>query len=269
MGRSIGPADHQAVGEEVKLADRVAIVTGGGSGLGRAMALGLAREGAKVLIGDVRESEGRKILADIQSLGGKGELFVGDVSQETAAQEMVTFCIRRLGGLHILINNAGLRMEEHEDGIYEPWRCLKMRPVHELPVEEWDHLLNVNLRGVFLCTHFALPHMIQQKKGTIISISSNAGNRGVSGKSAYCASKHAVEGLMKTVAEEVRDYGISANAIHPGGRVDVDGRGGQSPDVVVPLVLFLAAQDKPAVTGQTIRARDWDEGKLSWPANSP
>ena len=133
-----------------------------------------------------------------------------------------------------------------------------MRPTHELPVEEWDLILNVNLRAVFLCTHFALPPMIRQKRGTIISLSSNAGNQGVSGKSAYCASKHGVEGLMGTVALEMRDYGISANAIHPGGRVNVDGRGGVSPDVVVPLVLSLCSQDSPAITGKVIRARDWN-----------
>jgi 3-oxoacyl-[acyl-carrier protein] reductase len=242
---------------------QVAIVTGGGSGLGRAMALGLAREEAKVLIVDVRETEGKKVLSEVQSLGDRGELFLGDVSREATAERMVDFCIQRFGGLHILVNNAGLRMEKHEDGVYETWRCLQMRPTHELSVKEWDLLLNVNLRGVFLCTHLALPYMIRQKQGTIITISSNAGSRGVPGKSAYCASKHAVEGLMKTVAEEVRDYNISANALHPGGRVNVDGRGEQSPDIVVPLVLFLAGQEKPAVTGQTIKARDWNEGKLA------
>ena len=246
----------------MKIAGQVAIVTGGGSGLGRAMALGLARKGAKVLIADARETEGKRVLEEVQSLGGTGHLFVGNLSQEKTAQQMVDSCIQGLRGLNILINNAGLRMEQHEDSIYEPWRCLKMRPIHELPVGEWDLLLNINLRAVFLCTHFALPHMIGQKQGTIISISSNAGNHGVPGKSAYCASKHAIEGLMKTVAEEMRDHGISANAIHPGGRVNVDGRGGQSPDVVVPLVLFLAGQDQPAITGKTIRAKDWNEKKV-------
>lgn len=103
--------------------------------------------------------------------------------------------------------------------------------------------------------------MIRQKRGTIIGISSNAGSQGVAGKSAYCASKHAVEGLMKTVAAEVRDYGISANAIHPASRVDVDGRGGQIPDVVVPLVLYLCGQDTAQVTGKTINAREWNEEK--------
>ena len=246
----------------MKIAGQVAMVTGGGSGLGRAMSLGLAREGAKILIAEVRRPEGKKVLEEIHSLGGTGELFVGDISQENIAQQIIKFCIERFKRIDILINNAGLRMEGHDDGLYESWRCLQMRPTHELPVEEWDLVLNVNLRAVFLCTHFALPYMIQQRRGTIISISSNAGNRGVAGKSAYCASKHAIEGLMKTVAEEVREYGISANTIHPGGRVNVDGRGGQSPEVVVPLVLSLASQDKPTVTGRTINAKEWNEGKL-------
>lgn len=246
----------------MKIADQVAIVTGGGSGLGRAMSLGLAREGAKVLITDVREPEGKRVLAEIHSLGGTGELFVGDISQENIVRQIVNFCVERFNRIDILINNAGLRMEKHDDGLFESWRCLQMRPTHEMPIEQWDLVLNVNLRAVFLCTHLVLPHMIQQRMGTIISISSNAGSRGVAGKSAYCASKHAVEGLMKTVAAEVRAYSINANAIHPGSRVDVDGRGGQSPEVIAPLVLFLASQDKPTITGQTINARDWNEGKV-------
>lgn len=246
----------------MKIAGQVAVVTGGGSGLGRAMALGLARERAKVLVADIRENEGKQVLKEIQSLGAAADLFTGDLSQEQMAKRMVDFCVERLKGLDILINNAGLRIEKHEDGIYEPWRCLSMQPTHELSVEDWDLVLNVNLRAVFLCTRFALPRMIRQKHGTIIGISSNAGSHGVPGKSAYCASKHAVEGLMKTIAEEVKEYGISANAIHPGGRVDVDGRGGQSPDVVVPLVLFLASRDKPVITGRTISAKDWNEGKM-------
>jgi 3-oxoacyl-[acyl-carrier protein] reductase len=245
----------------MKIAGQVALVTGGGSGLGRAMALGLAREGAKVLLAEVREPEGKKVLEEIRSLGGTGELFIGDLSQESMAQQVIDFCVERFKKIDILINNAGLRMEKHENGLYESWRCLQIRPTHELPVEEWDLVLNVNLRAVFLCTHFALPYMIRKRKGTFISISSNAGNLGVAGKSAYCASKHAVEGLMKTVAEEVRQYGISANAVRPGGRVNVDGRGGQSPEVVVPLVLFLARQEKPTITGQAIDAKEWNEGK--------
>ena len=247
----------------MKIANQAAIVTGGGSGLGRAMALGLAREGAKVLIAEARKTEGERVLSEIRSFGCASELFVGDISQEKCAQQMADFCLQKLHGLDILINNAGLRMEQHEDGVYEPWRCLQMHPTHELSVEDWDLVINVNLRAVFLSTHFALPHMIQQRRGTIIGISSNAGSQGVPGKSAYCVSKHGVEGLMKTVAQEVREYGISANAIHPGGRANVDGRGGKSPDVIVPLVLFLASQDKPTITGRTLSAQGWNAEKVN------
>jgi len=245
----------------MNIKDQVAIVTGGGSGLGRAMALGLAREGAKILLADVREEGSRKVQEEIHDAGSDGEVFTGDVSQEQSAREMLESCMRRFGRVDILINNAGLRMEVHEDGAYEKWRCLRQRPTHEVPVTDWDLVIAVNLRAVYLCTHFALPHMIAQKHGTIIGISSNAGHRGVPGKCAYVASKHAVEGFMKTVAEEMKDYGISANAIHPGGRVNVDGRGGQSAEVVVPVVLFLAAQEPPLVTGKVIKAQDWNVGQ--------
>jgi NAD(P)-dependent dehydrogenase (short-subunit alcohol dehydrogenase family) len=111
----------------MRVANQVAIVTGGGSGLGRAMAIGLAREGAKVLIAEVRQPEGERVLQEIQSLGGRSDLFVGNISQKKTAQEAIDFCLQRLEGLDILINNAGFRMEVHEDGVYENWRCLKMR----------------------------------------------------------------------------------------------------------------------------------------------
>ncbi len=245
----------------MNIKDQAAIVTGGGSGLGRAMALGLAREGAGILVADVREEGAHKVKQEIQALGGSAEVSSGDLSQEKPAQQMVDSCMRHFGRADILINNAGLRMEVHDDGFYEDWRCLRQRPTHEVPVANWDLVIAVNLRAVYLCTHFILPHMIAQKHGTLIGISSNAGHRGVPGKCAYVASKHAVEGFMKTVAEEMKDYGISANAIHPGGRVNVDGRGGQSAEVVVPLILFLAAQDPPLVTGKVIKAQDWNAGQ--------
>ena len=245
----------------MKIAEQVAIVTGAGSGLGRAMALGLARAGAMVVIADVREQGARKVQQEIHSQGGSAEMFTGDLSQELAARQLIDLCVAKLGRLDVLINNAGLRMEVHDDGVYEDWRCLRQRPTHEVPVSDWDLLMGVNLRAVYLCTHFALPHMIEQNHGVIIGISSNAGHQGVAGKCAYVASKHAVEGLMKTVAKEMQPHGISANAIHPGGRVNVDGRGGQAPEVIVPLVLHLAGQDQPTITGKVIKAQDWNAGK--------
>ena len=245
----------------MKISEQTAIVTGAGSGLGRAMALGLAREGACVVIADVRADPLHQTQQEIASIGATSAPFCADVSQEFAALQLIDFCTERFGCLDILINNAGLRMEVHHDDIYEEWRCLRQRPTHEVPVADWDLLMAVNLRAVYLCTHFALPHMIRQRHGVVIGISSNAGHQGVAGKCAYVASKHAVEGLMKTVAKEMQDYGISANAIHPGGRVNVDGRGGQAADVVVPLVLRLAAQEQPMITGKVIKAQEWNEGK--------
>ena len=245
----------------MKISEQVAIITGGGSGLGRAMATGLAGKGAKVLLVDVRDESVKQVQADISTAGGTAELFVGDASQEFIAQQMVDYCVQRLGRVDILINNAGLRMEVHDDNVYEDWRCLMQQPTHQVPVTDWDLVIAVNLRAVYLCTHFALPHMIRQKHGMILGISSNAGSNGVAGKCAYVASKHGVEGLMKTVALEMKDHGISANAIHPGGRVNVDGRGGQSPEVIVPLVLHLASQDSVELTGKVFKAKDWNAGK--------
>lgn len=245
----------------MKIQSQVAIVTGSGSGLGRAMAIALASQGAKVLLADVRETEVLDVRREIEALGGQADVFAGDVGQELTARQLVDFCAKKFDRIDVLINNAGLRMEVHDDGVYEDRRCLRQRPTHEVPVSDWDLLLNVNLRAVYLCTHFALPHMIRQKHGMILGISSNAGSNGVAGKCAYVASKHGVEGLMKTVAAEMKEYGISANAIHPGGRVNVDGRGGQSPDVIVPLVLHLASQDQPELTGKVFKASDWNAGK--------
>lgn len=245
----------------MKIAEQTAIVTGAGGGLGRAMAIGLASAGARVMVADVRDECARQVQSEIATRGGIVETYAGDLSQEFAARRLIDRCAEKFGRLDILINNAGLRMEVHNDNVYEPWRCLIQRPTHEVPVSDWDLLLGVNLRAVYLCTHFALPHMIEQHHGVIIGISSNAGHEGVAGKSAYVASKHAVEGLMKTVAKEMRPHGISANAIHPGGRVNVDGRGGQAPEVVVPLVLHLAQQEQPIITGKVIKAQEWNNGK--------
>ncbi len=244
----------------MQIKNQVAIITGGGSGLGRAMALGLAAEGARVFIADVREPEGRKVVDEIKSQGGEADLYVGDISQEETAQQLVDSCIQRMKRIDILINNAGLRMEDHEDGVFENWRCLRKQPTHELSIDQWDLVIRVNLKAAFLGTHFALPHLIRQRRGTIINTSSGAGTRGTAGKSAYCASKHGIEGFTKSVAEEVREYGISVNAIHPGrGRANVDGRGGADPDVVVPPVLYLCRQDEPKVTGQSITGQDWQD----------
>ena len=133
----------------MKITEQVATVTGAGSGLGRAMALGLARAGAKVMLADVRDDGVKKVQQEIAAQGGVAESFVDDLSQEFAAQHLVDFCVQKFGRLDILINNAGLRMEVHDDGIYEDWRCLRQRPTDQVPVTDWDLLIGINLRAVY------------------------------------------------------------------------------------------------------------------------
>jgi NAD(P)-dependent dehydrogenase (short-subunit alcohol dehydrogenase family) len=128
-----------------------------------------------------------------------------------------------------------------------------------MEVKDWDRILAVNLRGPFLLSKAVLPQMIKQQQGSIINISSGAGHKAVPGKSAYSASKHALEGLSKSLAGEVRRYNIRVNALAPGGRVDVDGRGGMPADIIVPACLFLASDDARTVTGQSIIATQWNE----------
>ncbi len=180
------------------------------------------------------------------------------------AKNLIQSCKDEFGRIDILINNAGIRMEFREDDEFEDWRCLPRRPTHEVPVDDWDLVLRVNLRAAYLCTHFALPQMITQGRGVVIGVSSDAGSKPAVGKCAYVASKFGLEGLMKTVAEEMREHGISANAIYPGGRADVDGRGGLDPDVMTTLLLHLCRQDGIEVTGQSIMARTWNEDNLSF-----
>ncbi|MEK9679853.1 MAG: SDR family oxidoreductase [Rhodospirillaceae bacterium] len=243
----------------MELDHQVAIVTGGGSGLGRAMALRLAAEGVSVLISEVREDVGANTESEINEAGGRAALFTGDVSDEAVAEKLIEFCLETFGRLDILINNAGIRMEFRENDEFEDWRCLPRRPTHEVSVDDWDLVLRVNLRAAYLCTHYALPHMIEQGSGVVIGVSSDAGSKPAVGKCAYVASKFGLEGLMKTVAEEMREHGISANAIYPGGRADVDGRGGLDPDVMTPLVMHLCRQNGVEITGQSITAREWNQ----------
>jgi 3-oxoacyl-[acyl-carrier protein] reductase len=131
----------------------------------------------------------------------------------------------------------------------------------DLAVKDWDRMIAVNLRGPFLMSQAVLPQMMKQKQGSIINISSGAGRQGVPGKSAYCASKHGLEGFSKALAGEVKEFNIRVNALVPGGRVDTDGRGGLPVDVVVPAAMFLASDDSQGVTGESILATDWNRKK--------
>ncbi len=182
------------------LEGRVALVTGGNSGIGREMALAMRDAGAKVAIGSRRTDRNAEVL---EQLGPDGAAFQLDVSDETSVEQTMKAIADRYGRLDILINNAG---------------AVNRKSVFELERSDWDHVMNVNVTGTFLCTKHAARMMKAQGGGKIVNISSiyglTAPSKGL--QVAYTASKHAIVGLTKVNAVELADYGIQVNAIAPG-----------------------------------------------------
>lgn len=182
------------------LAGRVAIVTGGASGLGLAFSEALAAEGVRVVVCDVNESKGNAAAQNIDP-AGLGAVFVrADVSQRADAQALVDAAIRRFGRIDFLINNAGIQ---------------HIAPIHQFPEDEWDRLIGVMLTGTFLTTRYAMPHMIAQRRGRVINISSIHGQVASEFKSAYVSAKHGIIGFTKVLALEGAPHNITAVAVCP------------------------------------------------------
>lgn len=233
------------------LKDRVAIVTGARLGIGRALALGFAGEGAHIVINDIQnEDVSREVITQVQNMGRKAIYVQGDVALEEDVKRIVSAALDACGRIDMLVNNAGLRTIAYLG--------VENRSVLEMEVKDWDRMIAVNLRGPFLMSKAVLPQMIKQRQGSIINISSGAGREGVPGKSAYCASKHGLEGFTKSLAGEVKAFNIRVNALAPGGRVDTDGLGGLPVGVIVPAGIFLASDDSRGITGESIVAKDWN-----------
>jgi 3-oxoacyl-[acyl-carrier protein] reductase len=234
------------------LENRVAIITGARLGIGRALALGFAGEGAHIVINDIQnEGASKEVIAQIRSKGRKALHARGDVALEEDVKRVVSATLDAFGRIDILVNNAGLRTIVYLG--------VENCPVLDMEVKDWDRIIAVNLRGPFLMSKAVLPQMIKQKQGSIINISSGAGRDGVPGKSAYCASKHGLEGFTKALAGEVRSFNIRVNALSPGGRVDTDGLGGLSVNGIIPAGIFLASDDSRGITGESIIAKDWNK----------
>jgi 3-hydroxybutyrate dehydrogenase len=185
----------------MSLKGKVAVVTGAGSGIGRAIALALAKEGAAVCIADMDEAGGRRVAGEVAATGVRAHFVRTDVSQSGPVRAMVDDTVKTLGRLDVLVNNAGLQY---------------VAPIVEYPEDRWSLLIGVMLTGTFLCTKYALPRMQANKWGRVVNIASAHGLVASPFKSAYVAAKHGIVGFTKVAAWEVADAGITVNAICPG-----------------------------------------------------
>lgn len=247
-----------------ELHGRVAIVTGAGQGIGRAIALAAARAGMRVTVNDIRPETAAETVRLIQEAGGVAEVHVGDVAREEDVARMVEGTVSRWGRIDLLVNNAGIEPSAS---------ILEMEPAM------WDRVMAVNLRGVFLCTQAAGRKMKQQGSGVIVNISSIAGKAiPLAYRSAYAASKAGIVGFTKEAAREFAEYGIRVNAVCPGVIItpmtaaarqnpammekwmqEIPMRRLGNPEEVAALVLFLASDAASYITGQAYHV---DGGKV-------
>ncbi|RAL22525.1 SDR family NAD(P)-dependent oxidoreductase [Thermoflavimicrobium daqui] len=238
----------------MRLENKVAIITGAGTGIGKETALLFAREGAKIVITDINEDSGNQAVKDIQSHGGEAIFIRLDVSKEEDWKKVTEKTIHSFGKVDILFNNAGIYI---------------IKPLAEIQLEEWNRLMSINVTGVFLGMKHIMPLMAKQKKGSVINASSIAGLMGAPGHVLYGASKGAVRIMTKDAAIEYAPTGVRVNSIHPGyidtgmaeyaskvtgstkdelGKEFPMGRLGTVKDVAN-MVLFLASDESSYTTG--------------------
>lgn len=183
------------------LAGRVGIVTGAGRGIGRAIALELAREGMNVVAVDLERSQMDDLAREVVDIGRKALLVEGDVTSAGSMDRMVRDAMSAFGEIDVLVNNAGV---------------IVVTPFAELQEEDWDRVINVNLKGTFLCSKAVVPYMIEKQRGSIVNVSSVAGKKAPPLIAAYSASKFGVIGLTQAMAQELGAHNITVNAVCPG-----------------------------------------------------
>jgi NAD(P)-dependent dehydrogenase (short-subunit alcohol dehydrogenase family) len=180
---------------------KIALVTGGGSGIGRSVAELYARGGARVVVADINEEGGAETVANIRNSGGQAAFFPLDVSRPSDCEKMVEFALEKYGRLDIACNNAGIMGEAAQTGDYRP--------------EAWQRVININLSGVFYCMRYEIPAMLKNGGGVIVNMASVLGQVGFATAPAYVAAKHGVVGLTRAAAVEYAQMGIRVNAVGP------------------------------------------------------
>lgn len=247
-----------------RLEKRIAIVTGAGQGIGRALAIGFAREGAKVVIADLNGENAVAVKDEIQAAGGSALAVQTDVSQEDSVQAMIEYSLTEFKKVDILVNNAGI---------------YPVSPVEEMPEEQWDRVIGTNLVGTFLCSRAVAGKFLEQGSGRVISITSGRAFQGARNAAHYASSKAGIIGFSKSLALELAPRGITVNVICPGITDTAQPRGHQSeeqiyaqaqkiplgrigqPQDLVGTAVFLASDAARFITGQTVIVNG---GSIMW-----
>jgi len=238
----------------LELTGKVALVTGGAQGIGKAIALLLARNGADLAVSDINLEKAQETAKEIQTIGRKASTLKVDVANLEDVERMVQSVLEQLHRIDILVNNAGIARD---------------KLILRMTEEDWDAVLDVNLKGTFNCTKAVIRHMLKQKSGKIVNIASVVGEMGNAGQANYSASKAGVIGFTKTVAREFAQRGINVNAIAPGyietpmtdalpekvkeelkRMIPLERLG--RPEDIAEAVLFLVSQSSNYITGQVL-----------------
>lgn len=243
----------------MKLEGAVAIITGASRGLGRAVAMRFAKEGARLAICSRHAAAGEATAHEIRRTGGNVLAVKADVASDRDVDRLVMMTLKTFGRVDVLVNNAGVLTPK--------------TPLHRVTVKDWDLALAVNLRGPFLCMRAVLPHLLAQRQGSIINVSSGAGRREAPLWGPYAVSKFGIEGLTVLAAGETRGSGVRINAVNPGGLrtamraaayPDEDPMTLPVPDDITGLFVYLASEASREVTGQSLDAREWLTAHPEW-----
>ncbi|MBI2360139.1 MAG: SDR family NAD(P)-dependent oxidoreductase [Deltaproteobacteria bacterium] len=231
---------------------KVALITGGSRGIGKAIARAYAREGAKVCICARRESGLRTAAAEIRAQGGEISWCKADITKVRDVRRLLKEARARYGTLHVLVNNASILGPRE--------------PIVSYPLAAWEEVVKVNLTALFIVTKEALKIMMPQREGSIINLSSGVGRIARERWGAYACSKFGVEGFTQVLADEVKEWNIRVNAVNPGGtRTEMRARAYPEedpmtlplPDAITGVFVYLASADSIGTTGKSFDARDW------------